>query len=1184
MWNNPNKIIEKLNELYNDEGWHLKFVKELNNGHSRGFLFICQTEPNFNYVIVKSFDNKHTASLERKNNLKARRQFDLPFEVLTEVVEFDEGNGACFCMQLAGGGEGQSFSGIIQQALETGDPAPAAQVINLISTKLRRSVPTPMTKHAFTHIHFDDNLYENLQKLDPKLYIQFREWWQKKRSSTEHRAISFAPAHGDLHADNIFVLKTDNLHESDVHLIDFGCFGEYPILKDFARLECDIRFRLLEIHLPNKEDAAKLYLKQQEQITKLSLNQENIFGREYIDNLEDISSIPSNLHNSLRTTLLECGSFNTVNELRAIFVDERLSPWRNRLPEADNITVRVERTIEFLHNQYNNVGENALVLLLDVLSERLDPTDDCHPRLANLASRFVHDLTNRNDARFESTEQRGLVPSQDLNAPLESLKGVVELIRIVKKCARDSIGGDTSFEYDYICFLEFLFFAAIPGKNKSKLQRIGAFKEAMSLAKRLDDYYLKDEHLKENGVLWRLAYAFLRLEQLPSGAWARSLPSWMQTLLGDSEESRSKGFGLRQLGGMNLTGMAMLNYARTLWNVLGKNPEAILNQSQEVENYKESLETKQFLDSLRQIEMRNQVCSRIVPYIHLRINTEGAIPASELVREVDTEVHHTLLGIIILLLAYILSGRTLYPELYNDIIVMCEYLDLHGSRVKLRKKRWYEIYCALVFLEHLVSYKFFETIDPGVDRAIQSLPITLERIRSQITGGGGAYLATYPVVPKGTSGFLMNLPLLFNLSGSDLLEKNRNFTYRPLDQITFDTNGLVECKMGGKLVSDWGHTAEYWWAKIRLDGEMGGAHYVLKTLNAQLINQDVLSLTHGVSFSYVLGLCLPPKLSAFHELDEQINKVLQTVATERNLLSLITWIFHQEYQDFPLLKQDLVADRSLLETIPRGHKLFPVANELKNLFISKLQPGDYIPVRGSEQVEWQSIIKNSIEDTKSFFEDDLGERNNENCAQLLPNKKWLHLFNYLGHRAVTDEARVLDVGCGSGVHALKEFIPKGYRVHFFDCSKRVLMRIKDQLKEKGIDEDHKTIEGNIESLSNPYAFKRRLLPGYFKVIFADAVLFHVTKGKVPGILNRFHEILADDGFLFANFKVNDHTLIGIDGRLFEFYTDHWEIRKMFEDANFFVEDVTLTKKNASMYGSPYTTYWAHFICSKENTN
>jgi hypothetical protein len=88
---------------------------------------------------------------------------------------------------------------------------------------------------------------------------------------------------------------------------------------------------------------------------------------------EDLSGIPSHINNRLRTTLLKCGPFRSDDELRAVFVDARINPWRNRLPETSNPASRVRAIINFLYDQASATKENALVLLLRVLRDEVDP-------------------------------------------------------------------------------------------------------------------------------------------------------------------------------------------------------------------------------------------------------------------------------------------------------------------------------------------------------------------------------------------------------------------------------------------------------------------------------------------------------------------------------------------------------------------------------------------------------------------------------------------------------------------------------------------------------------------------------------------------------------------------------------------------------------------------------------------
>ena len=96
--------------------------------------------------------------------------------------------------------------------------------------------------------------------------------------------------------------------------------------------------------------------------------------------------IPSNVYNPLKRALLDCGPFERDDSLRAVFADDRLKPWQQSLPQSSNPTGRAEAIIAFLADRRRaDTNENALVLLLRVLSERRDPADECFPRLVRLA-------------------------------------------------------------------------------------------------------------------------------------------------------------------------------------------------------------------------------------------------------------------------------------------------------------------------------------------------------------------------------------------------------------------------------------------------------------------------------------------------------------------------------------------------------------------------------------------------------------------------------------------------------------------------------------------------------------------------------------------------------------------------------------------------------------------------------
>jgi hypothetical protein len=136
-----------------------------------------------------------------------------------------------------------------------------------------------------------------------------------------------------------------------------------------------------------KEELRKLLAK------RIGLHQEGFTN--YSDDVEKINpneaSITPDLHRRLQETLLNSGFFESGKKLRAIFIDTRINPWRNRLPEANDLQERVLTVIEFMHSKRNDLQENALVLLLRVLSDNIPIGDACHSQLSKLAKELEYE-------------------------------------------------------------------------------------------------------------------------------------------------------------------------------------------------------------------------------------------------------------------------------------------------------------------------------------------------------------------------------------------------------------------------------------------------------------------------------------------------------------------------------------------------------------------------------------------------------------------------------------------------------------------------------------------------------------------------------------------------------------------------------------------------------------------------
>lgn len=93
------------------------------------------------------------------------------------------------------------------------------------------------------------------------------------------------------------------------------------------------------------------------------------------------TELTSRLHN----TLARCRQFDSSQGLQSIFVEKRISPWRDSIPEGSTRNERIDNLINALYNQANAQGENALVLFLQVLANEYPPDDALNRELSALA-------------------------------------------------------------------------------------------------------------------------------------------------------------------------------------------------------------------------------------------------------------------------------------------------------------------------------------------------------------------------------------------------------------------------------------------------------------------------------------------------------------------------------------------------------------------------------------------------------------------------------------------------------------------------------------------------------------------------------------------------------------------------------------------------------------------------------
>lgn len=104
------------------------------------------------------------------------------------------------------------------------------------------------------------------------------------------------------------------------------------------------------------------------------------------------------LSRRLRETLSRCAPFDSDRSLRTVFVDARLTPWRDSVPEADSRAARVGLLIAALLERRDIQGNPALALFVEVLAESAAPGDACHGELTALAAELRRALAGESSS------------------------------------------------------------------------------------------------------------------------------------------------------------------------------------------------------------------------------------------------------------------------------------------------------------------------------------------------------------------------------------------------------------------------------------------------------------------------------------------------------------------------------------------------------------------------------------------------------------------------------------------------------------------------------------------------------------------------------------------------------------------------------------------------------------------
>ena len=681
--------------------------------------------------------------------------------------------------------------------------------------------------------------------------------------------------------------------------------------------------------------------------------------------------------------------------------------------------------------------------------------------------------------------------------------------------------------------------------------------------------------------LWRLAYSFLRLDQLSSGGWGKSLPQWMEAIWEGDAGSINRSPEMRRAGGTDFTCSAFYNYVYFIERFLVGEKFASFSRENPVPG--------EVFDSLR---------ARIDHDLGMGTGIQGRTVLAKV------NLRHTAMGMISLILcgkpaSFGVIGR-------EEMRLTASYLNNNLAHWQKDKSHVFAMFAALVKLAELLGSKEGADEFAGENAAdreqlVSNIKSVLPKIQQEL----GNFLE-YEPLPKKTqtrtkltarpffppygqfwrmerSGFLMYLPLLILKDGGkfvDQVEKDEILKERFFHcfdellediQIPFDwanpDRGLVKHhRRAGNTESprDWGLTAELaallkkaaiqelmlnhsgYSEKTLIDYRETLETALITTFDAFHKRPDIFKFTQSLSFSHYLDLLRDGEIRSedLITLDKSIDALLEEGVMEKSLDAFVT---------------NQIAKTNLIST-----KTSVNAAAIRDLLLSKLQSGEHTPDdKICSAMKWNRLNKDTI-----HFYDGVGGKRYAERYKNDPVTDFISHLDYMFKGKSLCGMKALDIACGPGQYA-KLLKKRGFDVDLYDASVQML-----ELAAKSIG------KRSIPKPRDYYCLADTCANEQYDLVFASAMMVHVPLRFASSIYEQFYRILRPDGVLFVNFKIGDHSLIALDGRFFQYYRDRETPLDMLKTAGFKIESIFELWNDRTLNNLPRDIRWANFYFIK----
>jgi SAM-dependent methyltransferase len=813
---------------------------------------------------------------------------------------------------------------------------------------------------------------------------------------------------------------------------------------------------------------------------------------------------------------------------------------------------------------------------------------------------IVHVCGHGDEKGFTSESGINVVP-KDLNEYINywsTKKGTSLRAIFLNFCDSINFGFKLANRFDYViaqsCEFEDSFAIEFVKKFYFELKMSNNFEECFELTKihfaptkkfgpvlikngKIIDNFPRNRFLEGSHrvqTLWQFAYAFLRLDQLPSGGWGKTLSSWMKKI--GRDEIKDTGH-MRKLGGTDITAYGFSIFTNFLRKALSE-------------------------DDCSSFLRTNNVIVQICDTFKEKTTTDGAVGADHQPRAAKknpkVRIRHSLMGA----LAFIHYQKMLgASETINELSNICNYLRNNLDKWQEDQSHLFAMTGAALKLRHSLSLPVSNLNDP--DRI--ALSAKLDIVIPEMMKGANVRLYYEPRPPlpdlkadnhlsgnmfrpyndfwrMERSSFLMHAHQFLTDDGNAFIQevsveiKNRfktiilelfNDVATPYNKQQPQKSLIKYHRLlqgtGRQPPRDWGLSAEFAallsTEAVRLlllsteDLTRNDYDEILEAIKCALIatfdsydydmNHGCFTYTQGCSFARILQLIDSVDYSCLLNIDKEITDLYAQGVTKRGISDLLNTI-----ASFGPGSNDQKEEIN--------------AQAMRDLLLVKLESGEYTSDLLHEK--FFSMTKTPMEEFyNKYAEQHILRYLKTPVTQLVTDS--IEFVNIIS----TSKNKIgLDIGCGPGQYA-KLLVEKGYEMHLLDISSTMLDTARSLI------DNPKVSFHQVDLTLDNWGLSQK----NYDLIFASAVLIHFPRIERFKIYTKLQCLLKPNGFLFVNFKYDDHTLIGEENRYFTYFSNPDSAEEELEEY-FKIISRTTSVNITDMFQEKKIIKWVNFYCRK----